>query len=580
MKDYLKEYLFRYHWDPSKALLRAIEAKIINHLEFREPILDLGCGEGTFASAFLPRNCKVIGLDIRRRNILKAEKKNFYSGLIVANAANIAFKDNSFKCILINSFLEHIDQDNLARVLSEANRVLEKGGMAVVTVNNKIFGEADPMVALLKNLRLNPLARLWTNHRNRRLALLSLKDFSYWDSLFKSTNFRVLESRHYLPADSEKRFFMWNDLQYLGISRINLGSLIRGISKAMSFFGFAFHRRIVAESFSKALSADYLVDTDSGSCIFFRLAKINDAILALQGSGIEPKEPRGQIQTLESCDNPYVSVIIPSFDGVRGGNLAKLVADLKQQSFKEKEVIVVNGVSPQGKAINMGAGQARGKILLIADDDSRMGSPFVIENLVRVFAENKDIGMAGASIMVPPDANWLQRKAGEEFPRFGMKLVDRVTESDMACHGCCAIPKKVFEEVGRERENILRGLDPDLRYRMRKLGYKTVLAANTWVYHPLPATAGKLIKTFFRNGMGSAYSFKYQPQLIYDTDESLELKNFKPKKSFLRRISRFPIRIMRAMLELKFLRAAGYLIYAFGFYWGVLKYSLAAKAVK
>ncbi|MBU1727278.1 MAG: radical SAM protein [Candidatus Omnitrophica bacterium] len=270
---------------------------------------------------------------------------------------------------------------------------------------------------------------------------------------------------------------------------------------------------------------------------------------------------------------PRVSVIIPSLDGYRGGNVLKLVEDLKAQSYKDFEVNIIKNVSPQGKAINLGADKSKGEIFLILDDDSRVDNPHVIKNLVNVLDRDERIGMAGAPILVPPDANWLQKKAGEEFPRFGMKVVNRVTESDMACHGCCAIRREVFEEVGRERENILRGLDPDLRYRMRQKGYNTVLVPETWVYHPLPGSFAKLMKTFFRNGMGSAYCAKFQPGLVYDTDEIQEMKSFRARVPFIVRIFRFPIRIFRALIELKLLRFISYLVYAVGFYYGILRYS-------
>lgn len=270
--------------------------------------------------------------------------------------------------------------------------------------------------------------------------------------------------------------------------------------------------------------------------------------------------------------NLKASVIIPSFDRTRDGNLNRLIQDLENQSFRDFEIHIIKGISPQGKAINLGAQKTKGEILVIMDDDSRLGNKEVLENLVRAIEQDGSIGMAGASILVSPEANWLQKRAAKEFPRFGMKIVDKTTESDMACHGCCAIPKRVFEEIGRERENILRGLDPDLRFRLRQKGYKTVLAANTWVYHPLPGTLGKLIKTFFRNGMGSAYCFRYQPELIYDTDEILELKSFNAKVPFVLRVFRFPIRLIKALIGFKFLRFLAYCVYMFGFCYGILKY--------
>ena len=161
-----------------------------------------------------------------------------------------------------------------------------------------------------------------------------------------------------------------------------------------------------------------------------------------------------------------VSVVIPHFHRSRDKNLQGLLSDLREQSFKDLEVTVVPGVSPQGKAINQGVRSAQGGILVIIDDDSRLGHPRVIENLVRVIQGDASIGMVGASVVTSPQANWFQKMAGSQFPRFHMPVVQEVTESDLPGHPCAAFPKKVFMEVGMEREDILRGLDPDLRVRI------------------------------------------------------------------------------------------------------------------
>jgi len=161
-----------------------------------------------------------------------------------------------------------------------------------------------------------------------------------------------------------------------------------------------------------------------------------------------------------------------------------------------------------------------------------------------------------------------------------MQVVDEITESDMACHGCCAITRNVFEEIGGERENIIRGLDPDLRQRLRQAGYKVVLAPQTWIYHALPGTFGKLLRTFFRNGMGSAYISRFHPELVYETDERLESSGFKASTSFSFRCLRFPFRLLGALLSLKFVRFFGYSVYALGFVFGMIKYRLRDKELK
>jgi len=267
-----------------------------------------------------------------------------------------------------------------------------------------------------------------------------------------------------------------------------------------------------------------------------------------------------------------VSVVIPHFYRSRNENLEGLLGDLREQSFKDLQVIVVPGISPQGKAINQGVRQAQGEILVIIDDDSRLGHPRVVENLVRVIREDPSIGMVGASVVTSKKANWFQRLAGSQFPRFHMPVVQEVTESDLPGHPCAAFPKKVFLEVGMEREDILRGLDPDLRVRIRKAGYRVVLAPDTWIHHPLPENLFKFIRVFLRNGYGSAYLERFYPESNYDTDEAVESKTFVAKRSFLYRIIRYPVRLAKSFVTLQWIRLLGYTVYVLGYVIGYVRF--------
>lgn len=283
-----------------------------------------------------------------------------------------------------------------------------------------------------------------------------------------------------------------------------------------------------------------------------------------------------QIQPLRFSEKVTVSVVIPHFYPSRDGNLQGLLEDLRNQSLKELEVIVVPGVSPQGKAINQGVCSAQGEILVIIDDDSRMGHPRVIENLVRVIQEDASIGMVGASVVTSEKANSFQKIAGRQFPRFEMPVVQKVTDSDLPGHPCVGFPKKVFIEVGMEREDILRGLDPDLRVRIRKAGYRVVLAPETWIYHPLPETLFKFMRVFFRNGYGSAYLQLFHPEINYDTDEAVDSAEFVAKHSFGSRLLRYPVRLGKALLEFQWIRLMGYSVYGIGYLGGLLRFGAAA----
>jgi len=274
---------------------------------------------------------------------------------------------------------------------------------------------------------------------------------------------------------------------------------------------------------------------------------------------------------------PRASVIIPSLDGYREGRVPALLESVANQRFDDFEVHVIKGVAPQGRAINQAAARAKGDVLIILDDDSRLADETVFQRLVDALDGHTRIGMAGASIVLPPEANAFQRRAATQFPRFNTPVVDRITDSDLACHGCCAIPRRVFDEVGGEREDLIRGLDPDLRVRLRATGYRVVLVPHACIYHPLPDGWPRLLRTFFRNGFGSAYAWKFHPESVYETHEALDSRTFKPTTRLAYRLVRFPLRLLRAVAAGKFLRFGAYCAYACGYVWGML--SAKEKAI-
>ena len=289
---------------------------------------------------------------------------------------------------------------------------------------------------------------------------------------------------------------------------------------------------------------------------------------------------KGSIEHLKFSDPILVSVVVPHYSGSRDENLRGLIEDLRGQSLQEMELIIVNGVSPQGRAINQGVRRTVGEILVIIDDDSRLGDSHVIENLVAVIQSDASVGMVGASIVSSERENNFQRLAAKQFPRFNMPVVKEVTESDLPGHPCVAFPKEVFMKVGMEREDILRGLDPDLRVRIRKAGCRVVLAPETWAHHPLPPSLPKFIRTFLRNGYGSAYLQVVHPEINYDTEEAADSKSFDAKHSFFYRASRYPLRLLASLVTFQWIRLLGYTVYLLGYLGGYLRFAILKSSAK
>lgn len=266
---------------------------------------------------------------------------------------------------------------------------------------------------------------------------------------------------------------------------------------------------------------------------------------------------------------PKVTVVIPSLDRSRSRYLEALMRDLEGQTLQDFEVRVVEGDRRQGRAINRGVCEARGDIIVILDDDTRLASDSVLERLVECLDHDPSIGMVGASTLVPDWANRLQKRAMRELPRRVFPLVSEVTQSDMVQHPCCALRREVFREAGGEREDIVRGLDPYLRQRIRDCGYRVVVAPNCGVYHLLPARFSDLMRMAFRNGAGSAFAQRTHPELVMETGDGFD-ESFSRRVPFRSRIVRYPFRILDALCHGRPILFCWLLAYALGHACGYL----------
>lgn len=272
---------------------------------------------------------------------------------------------------------------------------------------------------------------------------------------------------------------------------------------------------------------------------------------------------------IENKNYPLATVIIPTLDGYRNGYFPKLLEQIKKQKFQDFETIIVKGDPRQGRAINTAVSMARGKILIILDDDINLGHERVFENLIKTLEENPNIGMAGVSNLIPEDASWLVRRTMMELPRRNSALVDKIKDSDMAEHPCCAIPKKVFYKIGGEREDIIRGLDPYLRHMIRSFGYRVVVIPNTWIFHLPPDTFSGLIRYAFRNGTVTGKSKIFFKEIHIEVPDG-HVSVFVAQRSFTFRLFRFGWRTIYSIVTLKIIYFIYLIIYVSGFIYGRL----------
>lgn len=144
--------------------MRAQEASFYAQLDLPAPVLDLGCGDGHFATVAFDRPIDV-GLDPGRPPLREAARRGAYRLLVQSEGGRMPFSNAYFGSAFSNSVLEHIPQ--VGAVLKEACRVLQPGAPFVFCGPNHRFLENLAIGRLLDNLKLRQLGDVYRRFFNR-----------------------------------------------------------------------------------------------------------------------------------------------------------------------------------------------------------------------------------------------------------------------------------------------------------------------------------------------------------------------------------------------------------------------------
>ncbi|MGD8586979.1 MAG: methyltransferase domain-containing protein, partial [Chloroflexota bacterium] len=196
-----------------RALLRSVEARFYQQMEIAKPVLDLGCGDGHFASmAFGAR--LTAGIDPWWRPLKKAVRAGVYQLPVQSLGSAMPFPDGTFATVISNSVLEHIA--DVQPVLNEAARVLRPGGKLVVTFPNDRFTARLGGAQWLERIGLPGLAERYRRGFNtiarhahtdppqrwrERLENAGLV-VEHWQPYFSVPALHALELGHYLGLPS------------------------------------------------------------------------------------------------------------------------------------------------------------------------------------------------------------------------------------------------------------------------------------------------------------------------------------------------------------------------------------------
>ncbi|WP_067933663.1 class I SAM-dependent methyltransferase [Alicyclobacillus kakegawensis] len=155
-------------------------------------ILEVGCGTGR-TSVYVQQKygCTVVGVDVRREMVAKAQRRAGQVGakvkFVQASAERLPFPADSFDLVYmesVNVFVDHLQQ-----ALAEYHRVLVPGGR-LLDVEMMIMG---------------PVAPAWRESAKRVYGARRVPDLAGWRHMFQDSGFsnvRALWSRPVRPEDA------------------------------------------------------------------------------------------------------------------------------------------------------------------------------------------------------------------------------------------------------------------------------------------------------------------------------------------------------------------------------------------
>lgn len=100
-------------------------------------LLDIACGGGYFLAEVEKRGLDTFGLDFSKVALQIACSQTSRSALILGDAENLPFEDDSFDYVANLGSLEHFLRPDIG--LREMTRVLKKDGTAIILVPNSYF---------------------------------------------------------------------------------------------------------------------------------------------------------------------------------------------------------------------------------------------------------------------------------------------------------------------------------------------------------------------------------------------------------------------------------------------------------
>jgi len=237
------------------------------------------------------------------------------------------------------------------------------------------------------------------------------------------------------------------------------------------------------------------------------------------------------------------SIIIPAYNAEK--TIAKCLDSMASQSFNDFEVIVVDDGSNDrtaavvkafpnvrlvrqknsGPAVarNLGAGKAKGEILVFTDSDCVADRNW-LQGMLKPFGKSEVAGVQGK--YKSRQKELIARLIQLEIEARHEKMQKREFIDFIGTYSA-AYKKKLFEKMNGFDTSfpIASGEDTDLSFRMNKAGHKMVFNQEAFVFHSHPTSLWKYLKIkFFRAFWRTKVYKSHREKMVKDSYTSQTVK--------------------------------------------------------
>jgi SAM-dependent methyltransferase len=153
------------------------------------PILDVGCGDGLFASIAF-EGAEVWGIDIDAEEGRWAATSQAYAQVILADVTRAKLPDSFFATCIANCSLEHVPR--IDRALANIRRSLRPGGRAYLFVPNKDWTRELLSCRALEQLGLTDLAEVLRSSIDSFFKHHHLHDREEWHEIVEASGLRIV----------------------------------------------------------------------------------------------------------------------------------------------------------------------------------------------------------------------------------------------------------------------------------------------------------------------------------------------------------------------------------------------------